>query len=414
MSDFKDAVFYKISNAARNDSGSYQCLAHNVAGTIFSEKSEVIVACKIASAAISIICYIYLLSRLDMEGFKNMREEVFHVKSGRNVILNLTAIDSVPVPSVVWETKKGPIKNGIKHFVTSKNQLVILAVDEEDNGSAYRAKATNTQIGKEEISAYTYLNVSGDSFSEIGPEIVVPLENVKAVKGESIEFECIANARPLYEIETHWFKDDVPIEETDIVYALEWWNRTLNLLSVESSYKGQYECRVRMKTGGYKVESSKANLNVLEPPTFKSSSQMEIDAEYFSKLEIPCDVSGHPEPYVTWFRNSEAIDLSINIYKKRNDNTLVIEKVGLDDSGIFQCLASNEAGEKSSYAWIKVKSKLSHFSTSLFDHEQFHKHTEKNQKILAFFASLKQRNFLFSRCKSRHRKNKSSNSSQKF
>lgn len=46
LSDFKDAVVYKIFNAARNDSGSYQCLAHNVAGTIFSEKSEVIVACK--------------------------------------------------------------------------------------------------------------------------------------------------------------------------------------------------------------------------------------------------------------------------------------------------------------------------------------------------------------------------------
>lgn len=46
LSDYKDAVFYKISNAAREDSGSYQCLAHNVAGTVFSEKSEVIVACE--------------------------------------------------------------------------------------------------------------------------------------------------------------------------------------------------------------------------------------------------------------------------------------------------------------------------------------------------------------------------------
>lgn len=46
LSDYRDAVFYKISNAAREDSGSYQCLAHNKAGTVFSEKSEVIVACK--------------------------------------------------------------------------------------------------------------------------------------------------------------------------------------------------------------------------------------------------------------------------------------------------------------------------------------------------------------------------------
>lgn len=291
-----------------------------------------------------------------MSEFKNMRENVLHVKSGQAVILNLTEIDSVPVPSVIWETQRGPIKNGLKYFLTSKNQLAILSVDEEDNGAGFRARATNTQIGKEETSAYTYLNVTGDAYSEIEPEIVIPLGNQKAVKGKTIEFECVANARPLYEVETHWFKDAVPIEVTDIVYALEWWNRTLVLLSVDESYKGQYECRVQMKTSGFKAVSSKGSLTVLEPPNFKSSAQSEFVAEYSSKLEIPCDVTGYPEPFVTWFRNAEAIDLSHNIYKKRNDNTLVIEKVSLDDSGVFQCLASNEAGEKSSYSWIRVKS----------------------------------------------------------
>lgn len=293
-----------------------------------------------------------------MEEFKNMRESVVHVRSGHEVILNLTEIDSIPVPSVTWETNKGTIKNGIKYFLTSKNQLIILSVDDEDSGTGYRAKATNTQIGKEVTSAFTYLNVTGDAFSEIAPEIVMPLENQKAVVGKSIEFECIANARPLYELETVWYKDDIPIKETEIAYSLEWWNRTLVLLSIDSTYNGQYECRVQMKTGGFKVVSSKALLSVLEPPQFKSAVQMDFTAEYFSKLEIPCDVTGYPDPYVTWFRNAEAIDLSMNIYKKRNDNTLVIEQVGLDDSGVFQCLASNEAGEKSLYAWIKVKSKM--------------------------------------------------------
>lgn len=292
-----------------------------------------------------------------MEDFENMKENVVHVKSGHGVILNLTNIASVPVPSVTWETNTGTIKNGMKHFLTSKNQLVILSVDDEDSGTGYRAKATNTQIGKELTNAFTYLNVTSDQFSEIGPEIIIPLENQRVVKGKSMEFECIANARPLYEIETLWFKDDVPIDETSLAYSLEWWNRTLVLLSVDSSNKGTYECRVHMKTGGFKVESSKASLIVLDPPQFKSSSQMEFTAEYFSKLELPCEVSGYPEPFVTWFRNAEAIDLSVSGYKKRNDNTLVIGKVSLDDSGVFQCLASNEAGEKSSYAWIRVKSK---------------------------------------------------------
>jgi protein sidekick len=196
-----------------------------------------------------------------MEEFKDAQEKVLDVRSGDKVILNLTEIDSVPVPSVGWETRgRGPVKNGIKYHLTTKNQLVILSVDEDDHDTSFRARATNTQIGKEVMSAYTTLRVSGDSHSEIGPAIVIPLENQKAVKGKSVDFECIANARPLYEIETNWFKDGKPIDQTEIAYSLEWWNRTLVLLSVDSSYKGEYECRVQMKTGGYNVQSSKGKL----------------------------------------------------------------------------------------------------------------------------------------------------------
>lgn len=292
-----------------------------------------------------------------MGEFQNDKKTVMHVKSGHAAVLNLAEIDSVPAPSTVWENQRGPIKNGLKYFLTSKNQLVILSADDEENGDGFRAKATNTQIGKEAVSEFTYLNVTGDEHSEIGPAIVVPLQTQKIAKGKSVEFECIANARPLYELEIHWLKDGVPIEQTDIAHALEWWNRTLVLLSVDSTYKGLYECRVQMKTGGYNEVTSKATLTVLEPPEFKSTDVLELVAEYSSRLEVPCNVSGVPEPLVTWFRNAEAIDLSHSTYKKRSDNTLVIEKVGLDDSGVFQCLASNEAGEKSSYAWIKVKSK---------------------------------------------------------
>ena len=112
-----------------------------------------------------------------------------------------------------------------------------------------------------------------------------------------------------------------------------------------------------MKTGGYNFQSSIATLTVLEPPYFKTSTQLEFTAEYSARMEIPCDVSGFPDPYVSWFRNAEAIDLSQSVYVKRSDNSLVIEKISLDDSGVFQCLASNEAGERSSYAWVRVKSK---------------------------------------------------------
>lgn len=44
-------------------------------------------------------------------------------------------------------------------------------------------------------------------------------------------------------------------------------------------------------------------------------------------------------------------------YMVDDDNSLKIKKLTMDDSAMFQCLASNEAGEKSSYTWLRVKSK---------------------------------------------------------
>lgn len=44
-------------------------------------------------------------------------------------------------------------------------------------------------------------------------------------------------------------------------------------------------------------------------------------------------------------------------YSVSDDNALHIKKLELEDSAMYQCLAVNEAGEKSAYTWLRVKSK---------------------------------------------------------
>lgn len=46
VGDFDTSQYLKIQSTTREDAGSYQCLAKNDAGTIFSEKIDVVVACK--------------------------------------------------------------------------------------------------------------------------------------------------------------------------------------------------------------------------------------------------------------------------------------------------------------------------------------------------------------------------------
>lgn len=44
-------------------------------------------------------------------------------------------------------------------------------------------------------------------------------------------------------------------------------------------------------------------------------------------------------------------------YSVEEDGTLVIKKLNIEDSGMFQCEAENEAGSDSISTWLKVKSK---------------------------------------------------------
>lgn len=44
-------------------------------------------------------------------------------------------------------------------------------------------------------------------------------------------------------------------------------------------------------------------------------------------------------------------------YSVEEDGTLIIRKLRMEDSGMWQCVATNEAGSESTSTWLKVKSK---------------------------------------------------------
>lgn len=245
-----------------------------------------------------------------MGTFNNVTEGRLHVISGHPAILDLPDIDSAPLPSVMWQTVDGPLNYDIKYAFTKTNQLIILNTDEVDR-QAYRARAMNTQLGREENSAFIHVNVTGDPNIEVPPEIIVHPQDMKLKRGEQVaELQCIANARPLHELETLWFKDGIPIENAEIAYTLnDPWNRSLALLSVNLTHSGEYACEVRLRSGGYKTLTSKAKIEILESPTFFTPMRQETFGELGVLVALPCDVVGDPQPSVTWFRNAEPIDL---------------------------------------------------------------------------------------------------------
>lgn len=252
-----------------------------------------------------------MLNIADMGIFENTTEGQLTVVSGHPAIFDLPPIDSVPIPSVNWLSEEGSLNYDIKYAFTKANQLIILSADAETDRKAYRARALNTQLGREENSAYIRLNVTGDPYVEVAPEIIVHPQDIKVKRGEQVtELQCIANARPLHELETLWLKDGIPIDNAGVAYNLnDPWNRTLALLSVNMTHSGEYSCQVRLRSGGYKTETATAKVDILEPPQFFTPMRAETFGEFGSPVTLPCDVVGDPMPTVKWYKNGEEVDM---------------------------------------------------------------------------------------------------------
>ncbi|KAL0893857.1 hypothetical protein ABMA27_013972 [Loxostege sticticalis] len=353
LGDYSSELFYKIHNTQQQDAGSYQCIAKNDVGAIFSEKNNIVVAY--------------------MGTFDKVSEETVTAESGHAAVLEFPHIESEPPPSVIWQDESGALRYDQKYAVTDEHQLVILSASHDDERS-YRVRAINTQLGKEENSPYINLDVFGDDNKEVPPEIIIKPKDKKIIKGqEYTNLYCVANARPLHELETLWFKDGIMIDLAGITFDLnDQWNRTLSLISANLTHTGQYTCQARLRTGGFATVTASAMVTIYEKPVFLSNLKSETYGEFGNTIVLDCNVQGIPLPGITWYKDARKI-ASVGAeaanhdnadvydgegrYRVEVDRSLVISNLRMEDMGIYQCIASNEAGESSIYTWLKIKKK---------------------------------------------------------
>lgn len=96
----------------------------------------------------------------------------------------------------------------------------------------------------------------------------------------------------------------------------------------------------------------------LENPTFAQRLPYETQGEFGKALTLPCDIQGQPQPKVNWLRNGVPLSETPNLrVSEMSNNSIHINFMRLEDSGMFQCTGENQAGTITGYTWLKVKSK---------------------------------------------------------
>uniref|UniRef100_A0A8C0L9X6 Sidekick cell adhesion molecule 1 n=1 Tax=Canis lupus dingo TaxID=286419 RepID=A0A8C0L9X6_CANLU len=318
---------YIIPSLQRLDAGFYRCVVRNRMGALLQRRSEVQVA--------------YMGNFMDTDQRKT-------VSQGHAAVLNLLPITSCPRPQVTWFREGHKIIPSHRIAITLENQLVILATTAGDTG-AYYAQAVNERNGENKTSPLIHLNVGTPE--TMAPVIVVPPGNRSVVAGSSeITLECIANARYVVKLHVNWKRNGVRISG-----GLHSFGRRLTISNPTSADTGLYVCEATLSGSTFDAATAKAFLSIIEPPYFTAEPESRILVEVEETVDIVCRAMGVPLPTLQWYKDAISISKLQNPrYKMLSSGGLRIQKLRPEDSGIFQCFASNEGGEIQTYTYLDV------------------------------------------------------------
>ncbi|XP_053328822.1 hemicentin-2 [Spea bombifrons] len=116
-------------------------------------------------------------------------------------------------------------------------------------------------------------------------------------------------------------------------------NSSLEIRNVQPSDAGRYLCSA---TNNHGATTATVWLSVQEPPRIQidsSATQLTLGGV----VRIRCDVSGHPEPRISW-RHGDHLLSNDSRYTITEDHTLLIKDASQDDAGKYSCVASNDLG----------------------------------------------------------------------
>nr|5K6Z_A Chain A, Protein sidekick-2,Protein sidekick-1 chimera [Mus musculus]5K6Z_B Chain B, Protein sidekick-2,Protein sidekick-1 chimera [Mus musculus] len=322
---------YMITSLDRTHAGFYRCIVRNRMGALLQRQTEVQVA--------------YMGSF--EEGEK--RQSVNH---GEAAVIRAPRISSFPRPQVTWFRDGRKIPPSSRIAITLENTLVILSTVAPDAGRYY-VQAVNDKNGDNKTSQPITLAVEnvGGTHEAMAPIIVVAPGNRSVVAGSSeTTLECIANARPVEELSVHWKRNGVRLTS-----GLHSYGRRLTITNPTSADTGMYVCEATLRGSTFEPARARAFLSIIEPPYFTAEPESRILGEVEETMDIPCRAMGVPLPTLQWYKDAVPLSKLQNPrYKVLPSGGLHIQKLSPEDSGIFQCFASNEGGEVQTHTYLDV------------------------------------------------------------
>ncbi|GAB1285527.1 Hemicentin-1 [Apodemus speciosus] len=302
-----------LRNARRSDKGRYQCTVSNAAGKQAKDvKLTVHVPPSIKGGNVST-----------------------EVSALLNSIVKLECeARGLPAPAVTWYKDGQVVSSSSQALYIDKGQFLHIQRAQVSDSATYTCHASNVAGTAEKsfhVDIYVPPIIEGDLTTPSNKQVVI---------GRSLILECKAAGNPPPILT--WLKDGVPVKASDNI-RIEAGGKKLEILSALEVDRGQYICVATSVAGEREI---KYEVEVLVPPTVEGGEE----TSYFivlanNLLELDCQVSGSPPPTIMWLKGGQLIDERDGFKILLNGRKLVIAQAQVSDTGLYQCVATNIAGD---------------------------------------------------------------------
>uniref|UniRef100_A0A3P9KWA6 Cell adhesion molecule L1-like b n=1 Tax=Oryzias latipes TaxID=8090 RepID=A0A3P9KWA6_ORYLA len=319
----------------RQVEGKYKCFASNQLGTALTVDIEIIVSA--------------------LPKFPRETIPPVIVNEGESVILECNPPEAVAPRQLYWMTI------GLEHIKQDKRvsmgtdgNLYFSNALQRDSRQDYCCSAAfpriRTMVQKSPMALVVVK--SNEAPPERAPSMLLPsgVQTEKVLmKGEELQLECITAGLPTPDVT--WMKMGEKLPDQA---KLSNFNKTLTVSAVEETDQGRYMCKASNSAG---ETVHYFHVIVEEPPVWLGDPPQGQITPVGSDVHIKCSVGGKPPPDITWRRNGELFRDDSENNKRVLDDTVVLHKAKSQDSGVYQCEASNPHGRILANINIMVMSK---------------------------------------------------------
>ncbi|XP_076296458.1 protogenin B-like isoform X3 [Lasioglossum baleicum] len=267
-------------------------------------------------------------------------------------------IDSVPFPpNITWQhngEKLLPNHNNSnsRYFMVPPGVLYIKATKLSDAGS-YRCIVNNEFLKKTKKSKEAKLTVTSrpEGNGSHTPPLLFPQVSYNhwLLNGTSLSLACAASGYPSPLMTWTFiprYTDTQNVAQPRILPNSNIGINILSLVNVSVSDAGVYLCSTKtVDTNNLEIQN--ITVDILVPPTFLKTPKSQV-CPNGRTARFECQAQGLPVPKIYWLKDSLNITMNgrrTTYIKDHNKKELAISATVPSDSGTYQCVAVNSAGE---------------------------------------------------------------------